>query len=350
MKRQFLLTFVLILNSAMLFASTSIAQQKGSAKTSGYHLLKKFETGGEGGWDYLFVDSAARRLYLSRSTHVMVLNADTGASVGDIPNTNGVHGIAIAPDAGKGFTSNGRDGSVSIFDLKTLQVTSTVKVGKNPDAIIYDPASHRVFAFNRGDSSVSAIDAASGAVAGTIPLGGHPEFAASDEAGKVFVNLDDKSEVVAIDARKLEVKSRWSVAPGEDPSGLAIDRKHHHLFSVCGNKKMVVSDYDAGRVLTTLPIGGGVDAAAFDPETNLAFSSNGEGTLTVVHRDSPEQFSVVENVTTQQGARTMALDVKTHNVYLVTAKFGPPPAPTPERPNPRPSIMPNSFVVLVFGK
>lgn len=350
MKQQFLVVFVLILGIAMLPASKSIAQQKGSAKTSGYHLLNKFEIGGEGGWDYLFVDSAARRLYLSRSTHVMVLNTDTGASVGDIPNTNGVHGIAIAPDAGKGFTSNGRDGSVSIFDLKTLQVTGTVKVGKNPDAIIYDPASHRVFAFNRGDSSVTAIDVASGAVAGTIPLGGHPEFAASDEVGKIFVNLDDKSEVVAIDSRKLEVKSRWSVAPGEDPSGIAIDRMHHRLFSVCGNKKMVVSDYDAGRVLTTLPIGGGVDAAAFDSETNLVFSSNGEGTLTIVHEDSPQQFSVVENVPTQQGARTMSLDTKTHNVYLVTAKFGPPPASTPERPNPRPSVVPNSFVVLVFGK
>src|SRR5215813_14147434 len=350
MKSKLILFSLCVLTGALTFIADVKAQQKADAKTSGYRLLKKIEAGGEGGWDYLFVDSNSRHLYISRSTHVMVLDADTGTTIGDIPNTNGVHGIAIAADLGKGFTSNGRDASISIFDLKTLKVTGTVKVGKNPDAIIYDPATHRVFAFNRGDSSVSAIDAASGNVVGAITLGGHPEFAVSDETGRVFVNLDDKSEVVALDSRKLEVKTRWSVAPGEDPSGLAIDRKHHRLFSVCGNKKMVVSDYDTGRVIITLPIGGGVDAAGFDPETNLAFSSNGEGTLTIVHEDSPDAFSVSENVPTQQGARTMSLDTKTHNVYLVTAKFGPPPAPTPERPNPRPSVVPNSFVVLVFGK
>lgn len=327
------------------------AQKSGEAKpASGYHLLKKIEVGGEGGWDYLFVDGAARRLYVSRSTRMMVFDADTGKSVGEIPDTPGVHGVAIADDLGRGFTSNGRDGSVTIFELKTLKPISKVKVGTNPDCIIYDPATHRVFAFNRGSSDVSAIDAKTGEVAGLIALGGHPEFATADGKGMVFVNLDNKSEIVAIDSKKLEAKAHWSVAPGEGPSGMAIDRKHNRLFSVCGNKKMTVMDAATGKVVADVPIGTGPDAAAFDPDTNLAFSSNGEGTLTIIHEDSADKYSVVENVTTQRGARTMALDPKTHNVFLVTAQYGPPPAPTPERPNPRPAIVPNSFVILVFGK
>ncbi|HTF38460.1 MAG TPA: YncE family protein [Blastocatellia bacterium] len=318
---------------------------------SGYHLLKKIEVGGEGGWDYLIVDGAARRLYVSRGTRVMVFDADSGASVGEIPDTPGVHGIAIADDLGRGFTSNGRDGSVTIFELKTLKAITKVKVGKNPDCIIYDPATHRVFAFNRGSDDVSAIEAKTGDVAAPIALGGHPEFATADGKGMVFVNLDNKSEVVAIDSKKLEVKAHWPVAPAEDCSGMAIDRKHSRLFSVCGNKKMAVMDSNTGKVVADVPIGGGPDAAGFDPETSLAFSSNGmDGTLTVVHQDSADKYSVVANVPTQRGARTMALDPKTHNVFLATAQYGPPPAATPERPNPRPAMLPNSFVILVFGK
>ena len=316
----------------------------------GYHLLKRFEVGGEGGWDYLTLDGAARRLYVSRSTRVMVLDADTGKPVGEIPDTPGVHGIAIANDLERGFTSNGRDGSVTIFDLKTFKPLGKVKVGTNPDCILYDPETHRVFAFNRGSSDVTVIEARTGEVTKLIALGGHPEFGVADGKGMVFVNLDDKSEVVAIDSRKLVAKAHWSVAPGEDPSGMAIDRKHMRLFSVCGNRKMTVMDANSGKVVADLPIGSGTDAAGFDPEINLAFSSNGEGTLTVVHEDSADKFSVVENVTTQRGARTMALDPKTHKVYLATAQFGPPPAATPERPNPRPAMIPNTFVILVFGK
>jgi YVTN family beta-propeller protein len=341
-----LAAFLLINSASML----EIEAQKSAEPQYGYHLLKKIEVGGEGGWDYLTVDGAARRLYVSRSTRVMVFDVDTGASVGEIPDTPGVHGVAIAADLGRGFTSNGREGSVTIFDLKTLKPQRKIKVGTNPDCILYDPATHRVFAFNRGSSDVTAIDARTGEVAGLIPLGGHPEFGVSDEKGRVFVNLDDKSEVVAIDSKKLVAKAHWSVSPGEDPSGLAIDRKHMRLFSVCGNKKMTVMDANSGKIITTLPIGGGTDAAAFDPETNLAFSSNGEGTLTVVHADSGDKYSVVGNVTTQRGARTMALDPKTHRIFLATAQFGPPPAPTPERPNPRPSIIANSFVILVLEK
>ena len=346
-----LCSFALLALVSAAFVNESEAGKPGTPAAPGYHLLKKIEVGGEGGWDYLSIDSAGRRLYVSRSTRVMVFDVDTGKSVGEIPDTPGVHGIAIADDLGRGFTSNGRDGSVTIFELKTLKPISKVKVGTNPDCILYDPATHRVFAFNRGSSDVSAIEAKTGEVAGLIPLGGHPEFATADGKGMVFVNLDNKSEVVAIDSKKLIATAHWPVAPGEDPSGMAIDRKHNRLFSVCGgNKKMTVMDASSGKVVADLPIGAGPDAAAFDPETNLAFSSNGEGTLTVVHQDSADKYSVVENVPTQRGARTMALDPKTHNIFLATAQYGPPPAPTAERPNPRGAMLPNSFVILVFGR
>jgi len=232
---------------------------------SGYHVAKKLVLGGEGGWDYLTVDSDARRVYLSRGTHVMVVDADTGVVVGDIPNTNGVHGIALVPALGKGFTSNGRDGTVTIFDLKTLKVLGSTPVGKNPDAIIFDPASQRVFAFNGASKDATAIDAKSGTAAGTIPLGGKPEFAVSDEKGHVFVNIEDKSEIVELDSGKLTVENHWSIAPGEEPSGLAIDRTHRRLFTVCSNKLMVVLNADNGKVVTTLPIGSGTDASGFDP-------------------------------------------------------------------------------------
>jgi YVTN family beta-propeller protein len=334
------------------FASVNIhAQPSPSAKpAAGYHLLKRIEVGGEGGWDYLTVDSAAHRLYVSHATRVVVIDLDKGVVVGEIPNTNGVHGIAVVPELGRGFTSNGRDNNVTVFDLKTLKVITQIKTGTNPDAIIYDPASRRVFAFNGRSNDATAMDAASGNVAGTIALGGKPEFAVADGQGTVYVNIEDKSEIVAIDSNKLAVKAHWPLAPGEEPSGLAMDRKARRLFAVCSNKKMIMMNADNGHVVADLPIGEGTDAAAFDPETKLAFSSNGTGTLTVVHEDSADKYSVVETVTTQRGARTMALDPTTHTIYLATAQFGPPPAPTPDRPRPRPSIVPGSFVVLVFGK
>ena len=327
-----------------MFASTLAL-----AAGSGYHVVTTYKIGGDGGWDYLTADSDARRLYISRATHVMVLDADSGKSVGDIPDTPGVHGIALAPELGRGFTSNGREGTVSIFDIKTLVVSNKVKVGENPDAILYDPATKRVFTFNGRSQDSSAIDAASGKVLATIKLDGKPEFAASDAKGEVFVNIEDKSELVAIDADKMEVKAKWPLAPCEEPSGLSIDRKNRRLFAGCGNKMMAVVDADSGKVLATPPIGDGVDATTFDPETGLAFASCGEGVLTVVKEDSPGKFSA-ENVPTQQGARTLALDFKTHNVFVVTAKFGPPPAATADNPHPRRSIMPDSFVVLVVGK
>jgi DNA-binding beta-propeller fold protein YncE len=330
--------------------SVSLAAMALAAAGPGYHVVTTYKVGGDGGWDYLNADSDARRLYISRGTHVIVLDADSGKNVGDIADTPGVHGIALAPELGRGFVSNGREGTVSIFDIKTLATSSKVKVGDNPDAILYDPATKRVFTFNGRSQDSTAIDAASGKVLGTIKLDGKPEFAASDAKGEIFVNIEDKSELVAIDPNKLEVKAKWPLAPCTEPSGLAIDRKNRRLFVGCDNKMMAVVDADSGKVLATPAIGEGVDATAFDAETGLAFASCGEGVLTVVKEESPDKFSVAENVPTQQGARTMALDAKTHNVFTVTAKFGPPPAPTADNPRPRRSILPDSFVVLVVGK
>jgi YVTN family beta-propeller protein len=317
---------------------------------SGYHVAKKTVLGGEGGWDYLTVDSKARRVYISRGTHVMVVDADSAALVGDIPNTNGVHGIAIVADLNKGFTSNGRDNAVTVFDLKTLKVLGTVPVGKNPDAIIYDPSSKRVFTFNGASHDTTAIDAKTNTVAGTIALGGKPEFAVADEKGNVYVNVEDKNEIVQFDPQKLTVENHWSIAPGEEPTGLAIDRKHRRLFSVCGNKLMAVVNADSGKVITTLATGAGTDAAAFDPETGFAFSSNGEGTVTVVHEDSPDKFTVIENVPTQARARTMALDSKTHQLFLVTAEFGAAPAATAQQPRPRAPMVPGTFTLLTLSR
>lgn len=320
------------------------------AADSGMHVLKTYKLGGEGGWDYLKLDPDSRRLYISRSTHVIVIDADSGKSVGEIPDTPGVHGIALAPELGRGFTSNGREGMVTIFDLTTLKPISKVKVGENPDAILFDPATKRVFTFNGKSNDSTSIDGATGKVVGTISLGGKPEFAVSTGTGELFVNLEDKSELLSLDPKDLKVKSRWPLAPCQEPSGLALDTKNRRLFAGCDNKMMAVVNADTGKVITTLPIGEGVDANAFDPETGFAFASCGEGVLTVAHEDSPDKFSIVQNVPTEKGARTMAVDPKTHEVFLVTAKFGQPPAPTNAQPHPRPPVLPDSFVVLVVGK
>jgi len=349
-------SYPLHLISACLLLLLPPAFTNSAPPAAGYQVIKKIPVGGEGGWDYLTLDSAARRLYVSHATKVVVIDVDKGEIVGEIPGTNGVHGIAVAPDVNRGFTSNGRDATVTIFDRTTLKVLGSAKTGPNPDAIIYDPATKRVFTFNRArteaEASSTVIDAATGDVAGTIMLGGRPEFAVADGRGQVFVNLDSKNEVAVIDSRKLEIKAHWPLAPGKGPSGLDMDTKTRRLFSVCGdNQKMIVLNADNGKVVADLPIGQGTDAAAFDPGTNLAFSSNGrDGTLTVVHEDSPDKFSVVENAKTQPSARTMALDLKTHHIYLAIAEYGPAPAPTAEQPRPRPSLVPGSFSILVLGK
>ena len=313
------------------------------AAPTGYHILGDVKIGGEGGWDYLTVDSAAHRLYVSHATHVAVVDVDSGKVVGDIPDTQGVHGIALAPELNKGFTSNGRANNVTIFDLKTLKAIGQVPTGENPDSIRYDAVSGRVFTFNGRSNNSTAIDAKTGKVAGTIALGGKPEFSVADGKGMVFVNIEDKNEVVAIDAAKLSVAKRYSLSPCDGPSGLAIDTKSRRLFSVCSNRLMAVSDPDSGKVVATPAIGQGSDGVAFDPGTGYAFSSNGDGTLTVVQQ-AGGKWEVLENIATERGARTIALDEKTHKLYLPTARTA------PAAGGGRATYLPDTFKVLVIGK
>jgi YVTN family beta-propeller protein len=287
-----------------------------------FAVTKKIPIPGQGGWDYLTVDEGGRRLYVSHGTQVEVLDVDSGAIVGKIENTPGVHGIAIAPELGRGFVSNGQSSTVTIFDLKTLKTIAEVPVGKKPDAIIYDPATSRVFAFNGDSNSATAIQAADGKVAGTVDLGGGPEFAVADGSGYVYDNVEDASLVLKINSRTLKVEQRWPTAPCASPSSIAMDRPNRRLFIGCRSKVMAVMNADTGQVITTLPIGDHVDATAFDPDSRLVFNSNGEGTITVIRQDSPDKYSVVENVKTLPKAKTMALDPKTHRLFLSTAEAG----------------------------
>jgi len=307
----------------LLIFTLSLSLLAASAQTAGgYHVIKKIPIPGEGSWDYLTVDESARRLYVSHGTQVEVLDVDSGAIVGKIANTPGVHGIAIAPELGRGFVSNGQSSTVTIFDLKTLNAISQVPTGKKPDAIIYDPATSRVFAFNGGSNSATAIQAADGKVAGTVDLGGGPEFAVADGSGYVYDNLEDESLVLKINSRTLKIEQRWPTAPCASPSSMAMDRPNRRLFIGCRSKVMAVMNADTGQVITTLPIGDHVDATAFDPDSRLIFNSNGEGTITVIHQDSPDKYSVVESVKTLPRAKTMALDPKTHQLFLSTAEAG----------------------------
>jgi YVTN family beta-propeller protein len=310
----------------LLFAFTISAWAADS-----YQITKKIPIPGQGSWDYLTVDEGARRLYVSHGTQVEVLDLDSGAIVGKIENTQGVHGIAIAPDLGRGFVSDGQSSTVTIFDLKTLKMIADVPTGKKPDAIIYDPATSRVFAFNGGSNSATVIEAKDGKVAGTIDLGGGPEFAAADGNGYVYNNLEDESLVLKINSRTLKVEQRWPTAPCASPSSMAIDAANRRLFLGCRSKVMAVMNADTGQVITALPIGDHVDATAFDVETRLIFNSNGEGTVTVIRQDSPDKYSVVETVKTLPRAKTSALDPKTHRLFLSTAESG-------------------QFEVLVMGK
>ena len=287
-----------------------------------YHVIKKIPIPGQGGFDYLTIDGSARRLYVSHGTQVEVLDVDSGAIVGKIPNTMGVHGIAIAPELGRGFVSDGQTATVTIFDLKTLKPIAEVPAGKKPDAIIYDSASSHVFAFNGGSDSTTVISAADGKVVGTLDLGGGPEFAAADGNGYVFNNLEDQSKLVKINSKKLSVDERWPLAPCEAPSSMAMDRPNRRIFIGCRSKVMAVVDADSGKVITTVPIGDHVDASAFDPESKLIFNSNGEGTISIIHEDSPDTYSVVQTVKTLPRAKTLALDLQTHRVFLSTVEDG----------------------------
>jgi DNA-binding beta-propeller fold protein YncE len=312
----------ILLATGVVGLSCFVLRAVAAPPADGYSVIKKIPIPGEGSWDYLTVDEGARRLYVSHGTQVEVLDVDSGSIVGSIPKTPGVHGIAIAADLGRGFVSNGKASTVTIFDLKTLKPIADVATGQKPDAIIFDPATARVFAFNGGGNSATAIDAATGKVAGTVDLGGGPEFAAADGNGFVYDNLEDENQVLKIDSRKLTVEQRWPTAPCASPSSMAMDRANRRLFVGCRSKVMAVMNADTGKVITTVPIGDHVDATAFDPATKLIFNSNGEGTITVIRQDSPDKYSVVETVKTLPRAKTMALDPRTHRLFLSTTEAG----------------------------
>jgi YVTN family beta-propeller protein len=322
------------------------------AAAQNMELLQHWKLGGTGGWDYLTMDSAKKRLFISRATRVDVVSVESGKLLGSIPDTQGVHGIALAPALKRGFTSNGRANTVTAFDLDTLKVIQEAKVsGQNPDAILYEPSGKHVFTFNGASKDVTVLDASSLAVVATIPVPDKPEFAAQDGRGQIFVNIEsDPGQMVVIDTQKLTVKSTWPLPGCNSPSGLAIDRAHRRLFSVCDGKVMAVTDAVSGKQTALVTIGEHPDAAGYDQKRGLVFSSNGEGTLSVVRQDSPDRYTVVQTLPTQRGARTMALDETTGKVYLVTADFGAAPAATAEQPHPRPALIPDSFVLLVAGE
>jgi DNA-binding beta-propeller fold protein YncE len=329
-----------------ILLSGTLTGVNGQTKPSEYKLINKFPVEGDGGWDYLAVDESAGRIFVSHGMVVQVVDEKDGKLLGTIPDTKGVHGIAIAPDLNKAYISNGRDSSVTVIDLKSLAFKSRISItGQNPDAILYDQFSHKVFVYNGRTSNATVIDAVSDKVAATIALDGKPEFSVTDGEGNVYVNIEDKSEISVINTNTLKVEKTWSISPGEEPSGLALDNKNHRLFAVCGNKLMVVVDAISGKVITTLPIGDRVDGAAFDPGLNRVYSSNGEGTMTVVALVNPGEYKVLENVQTQPGARTIAVNKKTHHLYLTTAEFEPT-SNTAGSTNRRPSVKPGTFVLL----
>jgi DNA-binding beta-propeller fold protein YncE len=335
--------------AALALPLTGVAPAQAQVQvTAAYHVTRADTLGGDGRWDYLTLDATGGRLFIARQTRVMVVDPESGASLGEIPGVAGAHGVALAEAAGHGFATAGRDGSVTMFDLRSLAVLRRIPVGDDADAVLYDPVSKRVFTFNGDAASSTAIDPVSGGVIGTVPLGGKPEFGVSDGAGRLYVNIEDRGEVVEIDPVRLKVTRQWSLAPCLEPTGLAIDRAHRLLFSGCHNRTMAISDAKAGQTIAQVPIGDGVDGAAFDPGTGLAFASNGEGTLTVVREDSPTAFHVVSTVPTRRGARTLTLDERRHRIYTVTASFGDTPKPTAAEPHPRPSLVPGTFVLLTL--
>jgi DNA-binding beta-propeller fold protein YncE len=321
-----------------------------------YHLIKKYSFGAAEGatreyFDYITVDSAARRVYLSHGTEVKVIDADDGALIGNVTGLKLDHGVAIAGAFGRGFVSDGQQGKVIVFDLKTLLVTGEVDADKDADCVIFDPFSKRIFVMDGDPHNATVIDPKSDTVIGKIDLGGGPEFAVADGKGTIYINLEDKSEIVAVDSSSLKIKSRWPVAPAGEPTALAMDVPHHRLFSAGRDPQMlVVVDSDSGKVLQSFPISGGVDAAAYDPESGLVFASTREGVVHVFHEDSPDKFSETETIKTEVGAKTMGLDAKTHKLFLDTADFEPPPAPTADRPHPRGAAIPGTFHVLVYGR
>jgi DNA-binding beta-propeller fold protein YncE len=334
---------------AVAFAVLALAPWVGVRAADGpYRQLKEIAIGGEGGWDYLSVDTAARRLYVSHATKVIVVDIDANAVVGEIAPAPGVHGIAIAPDLGRGFVSNGRESTASIVDLKTLQIVGTVKTGENPDAILCEPVHKEVYTFNGRGKSATVFDAKTGEVRATIPLPGKPEFAVFDEkAGRIYNNIEDTNQLVAIDPATHAVVATWPIAPGEEASGLALDPATHRLFVGCSNNLMLMVDATTGKVVTSVPIGPGVDANAFDPGTGLAFASSGDGTLTVARPEGKDKLTVVQTLSTAKRSRTMTLDRKTHRLYVAAAEFAPPVTGPDGKPQ-RPQVVAGSFKVVVY--
>ncbi len=329
-------------------ASAAAGMESAPAKMT---VLQKWTLGGEGGWDYIALDSSARRLFVSRSTRVDVVATDSGKIVGSIPSTNGVHGIALAEDLKRGYTSNGKGDSITVFDLDSLTVIQEVKIpAHNPDAILYEPQGKHIFTFNGKSKDVTVLDAAQLTVIATLPVPDKPEFAVDDGAGRIYANIESEpGQMVVIDSRTLKVIATWTLPGCQSPSGLAIDKAAHRLFSVCDDKVMAITDAQTGKQIARATVGDGPDAAAFDAARKLVFSSNGQGTLTVLKQDSADAYRVAEIVTTQRGARTMALDPSSGKVYLVTADFGPAPPATAEQPHPRPVPVPGTFTLLVVG-
>ena len=315
-----------------------------------YRFLNEIPIGGEGGWDILTIDPTANRLYLSHATKVVVVDLAKNSVIGEITDTPGVHAFVAVSELQRGFSSNGKEDKASVVDLKTLQTISKIDTGANPDAMVYEPNRRELYVFNHTGNSCTVIDPKSASVITTIQLGGSPEFAAVDKAaGRIYCNIEDKSEVAVIDTSKHEVIARWPLAPGEEPSGIALDAGHHRLFAGCHNKMMVMLDTESGKVVGSVPIGSGVDGCAFDDATQLAFASCGDGTTTIAKEEAPDKLTVVQVLKTERGARTMALDPETHRIYLPTAQFQPPPSPSPGVSPGRPSVVPNTLKLLVYG-
>jgi YVTN family beta-propeller protein len=315
-----------------------------------YQPAGEIPIGGDGGWDILTVDPTANHLYLSHATKVVVVDLAKNAVIAEIRDTPGVHAFVAVPELQRGFSSNGKEAKASVVDLKTLQTLSKIDTGANPDAVVYEPKRREVYVFNHTGNSCTVIDAKTSGVVATIQLGGSPEFAAVDEAaGRIYCNIEDKSEVAVIDTDKHEVVARWSLAPGEGPSGIALDSAHHRLFSGCHNKMMVMLDTESGKVVGSVAIGSGVDGCAFDDATQLAFASCGDGTTTIAREQAPDKLTVLQTLKTERGARTMTLDPQTHRIYLPTAQFQPPPSPSPGVSPGRPSVVPNTLKLLVYG-
>ncbi len=320
----------------------------------GYHLLKKYELGAPPGgkeyWDYITFDASTRRLYISHNTEVKVVDADSGTIIGDIPDLKRVHGIALVPDLGRGFISDGGADEAVVFDIKTLKVTGHIKTGGNPDCILYEPTSKHIFTMNGKSNDATVIDPVTETVVATIPMGGRPEYAVADGKGMIYDNIEDRDEVVALDSHTNTVKAHWPIAPSGGATAMEMDVQHRRLFIGGRNKVLAIMDADTGKVLQTFPIGDGVDTNIYEPETALLFTATREGTLHIFHEDTPDKFSLVETIKTEFGARNMALDSKTHKLFIDTADFAPAAAPTTEQPKPQPTPVSGTFRLLVYGR